>query len=241
MQHKATAFARHATIAVALLALCVGVDLGRAAERLAQGSGAAAPGATAPAVSQQAILMEEDATPEGTTSYGTVAWRTALLPPERTVLLSPKRTVPSSPGTAKPGPAVLAEITIPGRLVASLTLRRNTDRAIPTSHIIEITFNRLLNSLAGGVSNVPGFMMKVSSSAKGEALAGLAIKMNDSSFLVGLSAANPQMQDNLQLLKDRDWLEALIVYNNGQRAILVLQKGPAGARAFADAFSAWKQ
>jgi hypothetical protein len=47
------------------------------------------------------------------------------------------------------------------------------------------------------------------------------------------------VQRNLQLLKDRPWFDVPIVYNNGGGAILKLEKGPTGARAFADAFAAW--
>jgi len=61
------------------------------------------------------------------------------------------------------------------------------------------------------------------------------------SFRDALSAVDPEMQSNVQLLKDRDWLDVAIVYNNGQRAILSMQKGPSGGRAFAEAFAAWKQ
>jgi hypothetical protein len=126
-------------------------------------------------------------------------------------------------------------------MVALLSLRRNTDQNLGASHIITITFNMPLNSPGGGVSTVPGVLMKASEGVAGVALAGLSEKVRNSSFIIGLSAASPAMQRNLQLLKDRDWLDVTIVYNNGKRAILALQKGPSGNRAFAEAFSAWKE
>jgi hypothetical protein len=43
----------------------------------------------------------------------------------------------------------------------------------------------------------------------------------------------------VQLLKERPWFDILVVYANGGRAILTMEKGPAGERAFADAFTAW--
>jgi hypothetical protein len=32
-----------------------------------------------------------------------------------------------------------------------------------------------------------------------------------------------------------------VVYNNNRRAILAMEKGPPGDRAFAEAFKTWKQ
>ena len=49
------------------------------------------------------------------------------------------------------------------------------------------------------------------------------------------------MQRNLQLLKERSWFDIPIVYNNGRRAILAIEKGTPGDRAFEEAFKAWGQ
>ena len=53
----------------------------------------------------------------------------------------------------------------------------------------------------------------------------------------GLSGADRQR--NIQLLKDQAWFDIPIVYTNNGRAILAVEKGPPGDRAFADAFAAW--
>jgi hypothetical protein len=49
------------------------------------------------------------------------------------------------------------------------------------------------------------------------------------------------MQRNIQLLKERSWFDIPIVYNNGRRAILAVEKGTPGERAFEEAFKAWGQ
>jgi hypothetical protein len=49
------------------------------------------------------------------------------------------------------------------------------------------------------------------------------------------------MQRNLELIKERSWIDIPIVYNNGRRAIIAIEKGVAGESAFAEAFTAWKQ
>ena len=91
----------------------------------------------------------------------------------------------------------------------------------------------------GGVSNVPGILMKQAEQTRGAPLAGLAVKVTSGFFLVGLSAVDSEMQRNLELLKERSWFDVPIVYNNGRRAILAIEKGTPGERAFADAFATW--
>jgi hypothetical protein len=45
---------------------------------------------------------------------------------------------------------------------------------------------------------------------------------------------------NVELLKERSWFDIPIVYANGSRAILTMEKGASGERALAAAFAAWK-
>ena len=102
-------------------------------------------------------------------------------------------------------------------------------------------FNLPADFPGGGISNVPGILMKQSEEARGTPLAGLAVKVTNGFFLIGLSAVDAEMQRNVQLLKERTWFDIPIVYTNGGRAILAMEKGPPGDRAFADAFAAWGQ
>ncbi len=194
---------------------------------------AAAPGASSgaqqvPQVAQHAVLYEADANdPQGKRFAGSVVWRT--------------ETVSPGPGLA-PELVVRADISIPERhMTVTWSLRRNTDKELPASHTIEINFNLPPDFPGGGVSNVPGILMKDSEGVRGMPLAGVAVKVNKGFFLIGLNSADADMQRNLQLLKQRAWFDILIVYDNGSRAILTLEKGPPGERAFADAFAAWGQ
>jgi hypothetical protein len=81
--------------------------------------------------------------------------------------------------------------------------------------------------------------MKQAEQARGTPLAGMAVKVTNGFFLIGLSADDANRQRNVQLLKDQEWFDIPIVYNNDGRAILAVEKGPPGDRAFADAFAAW--
>jgi hypothetical protein len=179
-----------------------------------------------PAVAQRVVLYEEDpGNPQGKQYIGSAVWRTETV----------------SPGSGlAPELQIRADVTIPERnMTVTWTLRRNTDQALPASHTIEIMFNLPPDFPGGGIANVPGVLMKESEQARGVPLAGLAVKVTNGFFLIGLSAVDADVQRNLQLLKERPWFDIPVVYNNGGRAILALEKGPPGDRAFADAFAAW--
>jgi hypothetical protein len=179
-----------------------------------------------PAVAQRVVLYEEDpGNPQGKQYVGSATWRTETV----------------SPGSGlAPELQIRADVAIPDRnMTVTWSLRRNTDQALPASHTIEIMFNLPPDFAGGGVANVPGVLMKESEQARGVPLAGLAVKVTNGFFLIGLSAVDADVQRNLQLLKDRPWFDVPVVYNNGGRAILALEKGPSGDRAFADAFAAW--
>ena len=204
---------------------------GRVPQEQNPGQAPAAPGRagqTGPAVAQRVVLYEEDSNdPQGKRFVGSALWRTDTV----------------SPGTGlAPEVVVRADITVPERnMTVTWTLRRNTDQALPASHTIEIVFNLPPDFPGGGVANVPGVLIKESEQARGVPLAGLAVKVTNGFFLIGLSAVDADVQRNIQLLKDRPWFDIPIVYNNGGRAILAMEKGPPGDRAFADAFAAWSK
>ena len=81
--------------------------------------------------------------------------------------------------------------------------------------------------------------MKSNEQARGTPLAGLAVKVTDGFFLVGLSNVDADRSRNLQLLKERSWFDVPLVYVNQRRAIIAIEKGAPGERAFNDAFAAW--
>ena len=179
-------------------------------------------------MAQRVVLYEEDPNdPQGKRFVGSAIWRTETV----------------SPGTGlAPELAVRADMEIPERhMTVTWSLRRNTDKALPASHTIEIMFNLPPDFPGGGIANVPGILMKQSEQARGTPLAGLAVKVTNGFFLIGLSAVDADVQRNIQLLKERPWFDIPIVYTNGGRAILAMEKGPPGDRAFAEAFAAWEK
>jgi hypothetical protein len=123
----------------------------------------------------------------------------------------------------------------------TLSFRRNTDTSLPASHTAELTFILPPDFDGGGIANVPGILMKSNEQARGTPLAGLAVKVTDGFFLVGLSNVEVDRIRNLQLLKERAWFDIPLVYSNGHRAIIAIEKGDPGERAYAQAFTAWGQ
>jgi hypothetical protein len=176
-------------------------------------------------VAQRVVLYDEDPSdPKGKQYVGTVVWRTEQI----------------KAGGKGTDLAVRADIEIPERkFKMTMSFRRNTDSSLPASHTAELTFVLPADFAGGGVSNVPGILMKSNEQARGTPLAGLAVKVTDGFFLVGLSNVEADRARNLQLLKERSWFDVPLVYSNQRRAIIAIEKGSPGERAFTDAFAAW--
>ncbi|HEY5127582.1 MAG TPA: hypothetical protein VIJ35_09850 [Bradyrhizobium sp.] len=177
-------------------------------------------------VAQRVVLYDEDpADAKGKQYVGSVIWRTEQI---------------KAAAGQKADIAVRADIDIPDRkFKMTMSFRRNTDTSLPASHTAELTFILPADFTGGGVGNVPGILMKSNEQARGTPLAGLAVKVTDGFFLVGLSNVDADRSRNLQLLKERSWFDVPLVYVNQRRAIIAIEKGAPGERAFNDAFAAW--
>jgi len=170
---------------------------------------------------QRAVLYEEDpADPAGKRHAGSVTWRT---------------------DSSSQPLAVRAQLEIPERRMSmTMSLRPNSEKALPASHTIEIVFKLPTDFPFGGISNVLGILMKRAEEARGAPLAVSTVKITTGMFLIGLSAIDSEMQRNRELLEAQSWFDVPIVYENGRRAILAIEKGAAGEEAFKEALAAWK-
>jgi hypothetical protein len=188
--------------------------------------GQPSPGENVAPVAQRVVLYDEDPSdPKGKQYVGSVIWRTEPI---------------KASGNQKQDVAVRADIEIPDRkFKMTMSFRRNTDTSLPASHTAELTFILPQDFSGGGVGNVPGILMKSNEQARGTPLAGLAVKVTDGFFLVGLSNVDSDRARNLQLLKERSWFDVPLVYVNQRRAIIAIEKGAPGERAFNDAFGLW--
>lgn len=177
-------------------------------------------------VAQRVVLYEEDTNnADGDKVTGSATWRTHIVSP--------------ASGLA-PELEVRADITIPDlNMTATWTMRPNTDQSLPVSYTIEIMFNLPPRFPHGGIASVPSVMLKPSGQEHSTPLVGDAVKVTNNFFLIGLSDVAADEQRNIQLLKNRPWFDIPLVYTDGTRARISMEKGEPGERAFADAFASW--
>ena len=93
----------------------------------------------------------------------------------------------------------------------------------------------------GDISEIPGVLMKRSEFALGVPLAGLSVKVASNFFVISLSSAEADMQHNVELLRKRSWFDVPIVFDDGHQAIIAIEKGASGERAFSETFAAWEE
>ncbi len=200
------------------------VDAGRAPA--GQQGGAAQQGQTAEGV-QRAILYEE--TPDNPQTpkvyQGTVTWRLDS----------------ENPGQNQPLENVVrADVTIPeAGLDLKITLRRNTDAALPASHLMELTFRKGATGDGRVIRDVGVPQFKTEENARGVPLAGLPVAVSESVFLVGLSNLPNDVERNVDLIRNRPWIDLPVRYDNGRRAVIALEKGATGDKVIAEAFKSW--
>ena len=138
------------------------------------------------------------------------------------------------------GPEISADLEVPERgMTIRLVIRRNTDPTLPASHLVETVINVSPDFPGNGIRSVPRLVLKTSEDERGDPLIGAAAKVADGFFWIALSAAQADIERNLQLLRERSWLDLPLVYETGQRAILTFEKGAQGAEVFENAFAAW--
>jgi hypothetical protein len=141
-----------------------------------------------------------------------------------------------------PEPVVQGRITIPGRgMTALMTFKRNSDPSLPASHLIEIVFAVPPDFEGGAIDSVQRIAMKQSEQDRGNALIAVPAKITDDFHMIALNDFPDARATNLDLLRTRNWIDIPVAYRNGRRALLTLQKGPEGEKAFNDAIREWGQ
>lgn len=140
----------------------------------------------------------------------------------------------------KDGPEVEADVDIPDRsMKVRLAFRRNNDATLPASHLVEATITTPADFPGQGIRAIPRLVMKNAEDSRGQPLIGASAKVADGFFWIALSAAESDVAANLKLMREANWVDLPMVYENGQRAILSMEKGTPGARAFETALTTW--
>ena len=179
--------------------------------------------ATGETIVSHAVLYQEDPVdPHGKRYFGTVTWHL-------------------EPGAGSVPASVKGDVEIDKQMNATLSLRRNVDSEMPASHIMEVKFNWPDETAHSGVDTLKGVTMKAVESGRGAPLSAMTAKVTPKYFMIALSAGDVDMKRNVLLLKGKEWFDIPIVYSGGSRAVLAIEKGADGERAFKDAFAAWGQ
>jgi hypothetical protein len=174
----------------------------------------------------QAVVLNENTDTQGERHPGSVAWRIDRI------------TVAGQPDElAIHGDAEVPEM----RMKITIDIRRNSDKSLPASHVVQVTFALPPDVAGGKVIAAPGLLMKFSESARGTPLSSASVKITDGSFLFGLSGRDADRERNLQLLKERAWFDVPMVYANQHRGIFVAEKGFHGEDVFNEAMTAWEK
>jgi len=177
------------------------------------------------AVGQQALLYEErGGTESGSVEKGNVVWS----------------VIQESPGDGQPEePAVRGTVTMPtSNLQLKMTIRKNTDQSIPASHLIEMVFTVPDGFTGGVIDNVQRITFKDTEQAAGNPLIAVPSKIADNFFIIWLNDARTAQDTNLSLMRRLQWIDIPVSYRNGRRALISLEKGVPGEKAFTDVLGA---
>jgi hypothetical protein len=130
--------------------------------------------------------------------------------------------------------AITADVEIPAlQVMVKLVLARNDDRSFRASHTVEIMVTLPPAFVHGGVINVPRILLKRTETTPGIPLNNVAVKITPGVFQIGLSNIGTDRQLNIELIKELSWIDLPIVYSDGSRAILGIEKAPLDGRALA--------
>ena len=178
-----------------------------------------------PVAQRTVFYQERTADTPGTQETGNVVWSVVEEPP-----------IEGQP----PEPAIRAVAEVPDEnLTLTMTIRRNADPTLPASHVIELLFDTPAGFPGGSVATVQRLALKPTEQARGEPLIGVAGKISDGFFIIALNNLDQAVQNNLSLLESEQWIDIPIAYATGRRALVSIEKGIPGDRAFKEAIAAW--
>ena len=178
-------------------------------------------------VGQKAVFYEEKTgTEEGTVDTGAVVWS----------------AVQDSPGADQPVEAAIrGEVNIPDKGVKlTLTIKRNGDKTLPASHIIELAFTVSDDFPGGSVDGVQRVTFKDTEQAPGNPLVGVPANFGDGFFLIALTDEKSAVENNLALMSRQSWIDIPLTYKSGRRALISIEKGIPGDKVFQEVFKAWQ-
>jgi hypothetical protein len=166
------------------------------------------------------VLYREDASGSGSKNHpGTVLWSTIQSPDDARV---------------NNDFAVDARIATTDRSFGMMMIFRRGDSQSQSSRTLS-----LILSLSDATASVSGILMKPDEKSRGHSLAGAVSEVTKNAFIFTFSNIEPDRARNIQLLKECSWFDLELTFTDQTRAIVTIEKGPSGVRAFREAFASW--
>jgi hypothetical protein len=125
-------------------------------------------------------------------------------------------------------------------LSLDFTVRRNTDPAFPASHIIGMRFTTAGEAANDAIREVGVPQFKLEEGERGAPLSAISSALGENLFVAALSNVPVEAERNLDLLRNRNWIDLPVRFNSGRRGILTFEKGGAGNQTIAEALSRWQ-
>jgi len=135
--------------------------------------------------------------------------------------------------------AIRGEISTSDGFTALMTIKKNADRSLPASHIIEVVFALSPEFPGGAISQLQRVSMKQTEQDQGDPLIAVPAQITPDFYMVALNDLSEAVDANLSLLRDRNWIDIPVAYDNGRRALITIEKGATGSEVFNQVLDVW--
>ncbi|MCU4178111.1 histidine kinase [Bosea sp. BH3] len=147
-----------------------------------------------------------------------------------------------SAGQGRPVETIVrATIEIPDAgMNLDFTIRRNTDSAFPASHIIGLRFTISGDPATQAIKEIGVPQFKTEEGERGAPLSAINSALGDNLFVAALSNVPVEVERNIDLILNRNWIDVPVRFASGRRGIITFEKGISGGQTLADAFGRWR-
>jgi hypothetical protein len=153
------------------------------------------------------------------------------------------RTSLEATGPGRNREAVLIlDVEIPENgLSLEMSMRRDTSGGAAMSHLVQLKFAGSNSFSVDQIATVKGVGVRNVDDRNGTPLVGQSAKVAPGLFLIGLPAEKDVARRNIDLLQRHSRLDIPIVLADGKTAVIAVEKGVSGDRAFTDVLTKWTE